>query len=94
MRREDARGRLASVDGTKPNEVDREILAQARFWSARLLERKTPREILERHPDVQKLGWVVDEKYVADRHYTFHYEVANKNVTEAWSRFRGVSCVD
>jgi len=30
---------------------------------------------------------VTDDKYVADRPYTFHYEVADKNVTEAWTRF-------
>ena len=80
------RRRLASLDGTKPNEMDREILNQARFWSALLIERKTPREILARNPELQKLGWVVEDKYVADRHYTFHYEVADKSFADAWTK--------
>ncbi len=32
------------------------------------------------------MGWVVDDKYVGDRHYTFHYEVADKNFTDAWTK--------
>jgi pimeloyl-ACP methyl ester carboxylesterase len=80
------RRRLATVDGTRPGDIDREILDQGRFWSALLLDRKTPREILERAPELKRLGWVVDDKYVGDRHYTFHYEVADKNFTEAWTK--------
>ncbi len=80
------RRRLASLDGTKPNEINREILDQARFWSALLIERKTPREIRGAHPELERLGWVVDGNYVGDRHYTFHYEVADKNFTDAWTK--------
>lgn len=79
------RRRLASLDGTNPTAVDREILDQARFWYPLLVERKTPREILEQNPELRKLGWVVDEKYVGDRHYTFHHQIADKNLTEAWT---------
>lgn len=49
------RRRLASLDGTKPNEIDREILDQARFWSALLIGRKMPREILGAHPELQEV---------------------------------------
>jgi pimeloyl-ACP methyl ester carboxylesterase len=78
--------RLASLDGTNPAEVDREILGQARFWYPLLVERKTPREILEQNPELRKLGWVTDDKYVGDRHYTFHHQIADNNLTEAWSK--------
>ncbi len=80
------RRRLASLDGTNPTEVDREILDQARFWYALLVERKTPREILERNPELRKLGWVANEKYVGDRHYAFHHQIADKNLIEAWTQ--------
>ena len=80
------RRRSASLDGTKPAEVDREILRQARFWYPLVVEKKTPREILEKDPELQKLGWVTDENYVADRHYTFHHQLADKNLTEAWAK--------
>lgn len=28
----------------------------------------------------------MEDKYVGDRHYTFHYEVADKNFTAAWTK--------
>jgi pimeloyl-ACP methyl ester carboxylesterase len=80
------RRRLATLSGTPTSEVDREILDQGRFWSALLLDRRTPREILARNPQLQRLGWVVDENYVSERHFTFHHEVADKNFSEAWAK--------
>jgi alpha-beta hydrolase superfamily lysophospholipase len=79
------RRRLASLDGTKPAEVNRELLRQARFWYPLLVEKKTPREILEKDPELQKLGWVTDDKYVGERHYKFHHQLTDKNLTEAWT---------
>ena len=66
--------------------MDREILSQARFWYPFLIEKKTPREILEQNPEVRKLGWVIDDNYVGDRHYRFHHQLADRNTTEAWAR--------
>lgn len=80
------RRRLASLDGTKPAEIDREMLAQARFWYALLIDRKTPREMLDRNPELRGLGWLMDDKYVGERHYTFHHQIADKNLTEAWTK--------
>lgn len=80
------RRRSASLDGTNLAEVDREVLRQARFWYPLVVEKKTPREILEKDPELRKLEWVTDEKYVANRHYAFHHQLADKNLTEAWAK--------
>src|SRR5262249_25518322 len=83
------RRRLAALDGTNPAEVDREILYQARFWYSLSVERKTPREIRERDPVLPKRvweQWVTDDKYVADRHYTYYHQIASKNLAEAWTK--------
>jgi pimeloyl-ACP methyl ester carboxylesterase len=80
------RRRLASLDGTKPAEVNAEILRQARFWYPLVAEKRTPREILERDPELKQLGWVTDDVYVGERHYKFHHQLADKNLTEAWTK--------
>jgi CubicO group peptidase (beta-lactamase class C family)/pimeloyl-ACP methyl ester carboxylesterase len=82
------RRRLAMLDGTNPADVDREVLAQARFWYPLLVEKKTPREIRELQPAPPKHvwgQWVTDDKYVAGRHFTFYHQGADKNLAEAWS---------
>jgi pimeloyl-ACP methyl ester carboxylesterase len=81
------RRRLVTLDGTVAADADREILNQARFWYPLLVERKTPREILERNPELRKQGWVSDENYVGDRHYTYHHQIADRNLPEAWTTF-------
>jgi pimeloyl-ACP methyl ester carboxylesterase len=83
------RRRLAMLDGTNPAEVDREVLAQARFWYPLLVEKKTPREIRDRDPELPRRvwdQWVTDDKYVAGRHYTFYHQGADKNLAEAWAK--------
>lgn len=83
------RRRLAMLDGTNPAEVDGEVLAQARFWYPLLVEKKTPREIREKYPELLKRvwdQWVTDDKYVAERHYTFYHQGADKNLAEAWTK--------
>jgi uncharacterized protein len=80
------RRRLAALDGTKPAEVNGEILRQARFWYPLLVEKKTPREILEKDPELRTLGAVTDDVYVGDRHYKFHHQLAAKDLTEAWTK--------
>jgi pimeloyl-ACP methyl ester carboxylesterase len=83
------RRRLASLDGTNPAAVDREVLAHARFWYPLSVERKTPREIREKNPELPKRvweQWVTDDEYVADRHYTFYHQIAAKNLAEAWTK--------
>src|SRR5262249_22707346 len=83
------RRRLAMLDGTNPAEVDREVRDQARFWYPLLVEKKTPRESREQHSELPKRvweQWVTDDKYVADRHYTFYHQGAEKNLAEAWGK--------
>ena len=83
------RRRLASLDGTDPAEVDREILGQVRFWYPLSVEKKTPREIREQDPGLPERvwdQWVTDDRYVADRHYTFYHQIADKNLAEVWTR--------
>jgi pimeloyl-ACP methyl ester carboxylesterase len=79
------RRRLTSLDGTKAADVDREVLAQARFWYPLLVEKKTPREILNDNSELRNLGWGSDGTYVGDRHYAFHHQMADKNLAEAWT---------
>jgi pimeloyl-ACP methyl ester carboxylesterase len=83
------RRRLAMLDGTNPAEVDRDVLDQARFWFPLLVEKKTPREIREQHPELPKRvweQWVTEDKYVADRHYNYYHQGADKNLAEAWTK--------
>src|SRR5437667_5613259 len=83
------RRRLAMLDGTNSAEVDREVLAQARFWYPLLVEKKTPREIRKQHPELPKRvweQWVTGDNYVAERHYTFYHQGADKNLAEAWTK--------
>jgi pimeloyl-ACP methyl ester carboxylesterase len=80
------RRRLAALDGTKAEDIDQEVLRQVRFWYPLLVQKKTPREILDADPELDKLGWVTDDKYVGGRHYAFHHQLAGKNTTEAWSK--------
>jgi pimeloyl-ACP methyl ester carboxylesterase len=83
------RRRLASLDGTKLEEVDREILDQARFWYPLLVEKKTPREIHEQRPELPRRvyeQWVKEDKYVFDRHYRYYHQVADRNLSEAWAK--------
>jgi CubicO group peptidase (beta-lactamase class C family)/dienelactone hydrolase len=83
------RRRLAALDGTAAAEVDREVLAQARFWYPLAVEKKTPREIREQNPELPKRvwdQWVTDDKYVADRHYKFYHQLADRNLAEAWEK--------
>jgi pimeloyl-ACP methyl ester carboxylesterase len=83
------RRRLVMLDGTNPANVDGEVLAKARFWYPLLVERKTPREIREKDPELPKRvyeQWVTDDKYVGDRHYTFYHQGADKNLAEAWGK--------
>jgi hypothetical protein len=80
------RRRLATLDGTSAAEVDQELLAQARFWYPLLVEKKTPREILEKAPELKELGWIVDDKYVGERLYTYHHQLADQNLAKVWSK--------
>ena len=89
------RRRIASLDGTRPANVDRRMLGEARFWYALLVERKTPGEILEHFPELKKFGttigntfepMVTDDKYVGGRHYRFHHQAADKNLADVWTR--------
>jgi pimeloyl-ACP methyl ester carboxylesterase len=83
------RRRLAMLDGTNPAEVDREVLAQARFWFPLLVEKKTPREIREQYPELPRRvweQWVTDDTYVGERHYTFYHQGSDKNLAEAWTK--------
>jgi hypothetical protein len=83
------RRRLAMLDGTNPADVDQEVLDQARFWYPLLVERKTPREIREHHPELPERiweQWVTDDTYVAGRHYTFYHQGADKNLADAWAK--------
>lgn len=83
------RRRLAMLDGTDPAAVDEEVNAQARFWYPLIVEKKSPREILETQKDLPRRvwdGWVKDDKYVSDRIYTFYQQGDNKNFSQAWSK--------
>jgi hypothetical protein len=83
------RRRLAALDGTKPAEVDGEILAQLRFFYPLIVERKTPLQILEAVPELPRRiwdAWVTDDRYVYGRHYSFYHQIADRNLTDAWSR--------
>ena len=83
------RRRMAMLDGTNPAEVDREVLTQGRFWYPLLVEKKTPREIREQHPELPKRvweQWVMDDKYVGGRHYKFYHQGADKNLVDAWTK--------
>ncbi len=83
------RRRLASLDGTNPAEVNGEVLLHARFWYGLSVEKKTPREIREQNPAIPKRVWdlwVTDDKYVADRHYKFYHQLAERNLAEAWAK--------
>jgi pimeloyl-ACP methyl ester carboxylesterase len=85
------RRRLAALDGTDPAEVDSEVLRQTRFWYALAVDRKTPAEIRAQDPELGRVReqWVADDKYVADRHYTFYHQLADKNLAAAWARVAG-----
>ena len=78
------RRRLAALDGTPPGEINREILRQARLWYPLLVEKRTPRDILEKDSALRKLGWITNEVYVGERHYKFHHQLADKNLADAW----------
>lgn len=83
------RRRLAVLEGMKPAEVEAEIRDQSRFWYPFLVERKTPRQIREQHPDVPRRvweQWVKDDRYVADRHYAFYHQLAAKDLAGAWEK--------
>ena len=83
------RRRLAALDGTKPAEVDGEILAQLRFFYPLIVERKTPLQILETVPELPRRiwdAWVTDDRYVYGRRYSFYHQIADRNLTDAWSR--------
>ena len=89
------RRRIASLDGTRPADVDRRMLGEARFWYALLVERKTPGEILAQDPELKQFGttigntfepMVAEDKYVGGRHYRFHHQAADKNLAEVWTR--------
>jgi len=90
------RRRIASLDGTNAAEVDRKILREARFWYPLLVEKKTPHEILEKHPELRKgfgtaswAGWVpmvTEDKYVAGRHYKFLHQASDTNMGDVWTK--------
>jgi pimeloyl-ACP methyl ester carboxylesterase len=82
------RRRIAMLEETNAGEVDRQMLGQARFWYSLLIERKTPREILEQSRELRsQLGTLVtDDKYVAGRHYTFLHQASDKNMAEVWAK--------
>jgi pimeloyl-ACP methyl ester carboxylesterase len=85
------RRRLAALDGTDPAEVDSEVLRQTRFWYALAVDRKTPAEIRAQDPELGRVReqWVADDKYIADRHYTFYHQLADKNLAAAWAKVAG-----
>jgi alpha-beta hydrolase superfamily lysophospholipase len=83
------RRRLAALDGTPVADVDREIREQARFWYPLLIERLSPREIRARDPELSAQvwqQWITDDKYVGDRHFRFHHQLAAINLAEAWTK--------
>jgi pimeloyl-ACP methyl ester carboxylesterase len=83
------RRRLAAVDGTKAEDVDREMLRQVKLLYPLLVEMKTPREIRDQNPDLPPgflEQWIKDDKYVLGRHYRFNHQLAAKNLGEAWTK--------
>jgi pimeloyl-ACP methyl ester carboxylesterase len=83
------RRRLASLDGTEAVDLNREILAQLRFFYPLIVEKKTPLQIRDSDPELPRSiwdAWVTDDRYVYGRHYSFSHQIAGRNLTEAWSR--------
>ena len=61
-------GQFVDEEALEVERGRREILDQARFWYPLLVERKSPREIREQHPDLPRRvwdQWVTDDNYGA-----------------------------
>lgn len=84
----DQRRRVTTMRGLKADEVETEMKGQIRFWYSFVIEKKKPHEIaaIDSIPQSILDLWIEDDYYVSHRRPEYHHQLADRNVTAAWSQ--------
>ena len=79
---------LADAD---PSAIDRDIRSEAALATYLYAEKKSPKEIIERYPQLREriAQSITEDRYFFDRSLTFYRQLAEKNLGAAWESFSG-----
>jgi dienelactone hydrolase len=79
---------LADAD---PSAIDRDVRAEAALATYLYAEKKSPKEIIERYPQLRERieQSITEDRYFFDRSLTFYRQLADKNLGAAWDSFGG-----
>jgi pimeloyl-ACP methyl ester carboxylesterase len=79
--------RRLGLAGTAPAEINPSMQAVAQLYSAYLLERQAPAEILSKHPEMRSL-WEGDAQHQYGRSVAYYQQLQDLNLMAAWSQVR------
>lgn len=82
------RRRWVSLEGISPAEVEKHIHREMQFWYPLLVEKKTPAEILHRHPEYTEAfsKLAEDNTHVFQRPYSWLHQVVEWNMGKVWTK--------
>lgn len=77
--------------GASPTQIDRDIRDEAAISTYLYTEKKSPKEVIERFPDLRDRieQNITEGRYFFDRSLTFYRQLASKNLGAAWDSFDG-----
>jgi pimeloyl-ACP methyl ester carboxylesterase len=83
--------RQMELADTDPADIDRNVRAEAAITTYLYAEKKSPKEIIERYPNVRERleQTITEDRYFFDRSLTFFRQLADKNLGAAWESFGG-----
>jgi pimeloyl-ACP methyl ester carboxylesterase len=83
--------RQMELADTDPADIDRNVRAEAAITTYLYAEKKSPKEIIERYPNLRERleQTITEDRYFFDRSLTFFRQLADKNLGAAWESFGG-----
>jgi pimeloyl-ACP methyl ester carboxylesterase len=83
--------RQLELAGADPGAIDRDLRAEAALTTFLYADKKSPKEIVDRHPHLRERieQNITEGNYFFDRSLTFYRQLAAKNLGSAWESFGG-----
>jgi dienelactone hydrolase len=83
--------RQMELADTDPSAIDRDLRAEAALSTYLYTERKSPKEIIDRFPNLRDRieQSITEDRYFFDRSLSFYRQLTDKNLGAAWESFGG-----
>lgn len=83
--------RQTGLTGATPDAVEQAVRQETLFQTELLINRRSPAEIREKHPDLAAYFAenMVDDAHIYGRHYTFFQQLGDAQLADAWRKVSG-----